>query len=106
LNACPAPTSTIEHVTICTSCRNIDVDVISDHPTLIRDQNDNIAKLNAKITEHELENEKLKIARSTLIMGDALALRMALASNLGAKITSNSMPKEIRFLTLLRARLS
>jgi hypothetical protein len=39
------------------------------------------------------------------IMGDALPLRMALASNLGAKATSNLMPLEISFVTLLRARL-
>jgi hypothetical protein len=38
-------------------------------------------------------------------MGDALALRMGLASNLGAKTTSNSMPMEKIFPTLLRARL-
>jgi hypothetical protein len=38
-------------------------------------------------------------------MGDALALRMGLASNLGAKTTSNLMPIETRCPTLLRARL-
>jgi hypothetical protein len=38
------------------------------------------------------------------IMGDALALRMELASNLGTKITSNLMSIYTRFLTLLRAR--
>jgi hypothetical protein len=38
-------------------------------------------------------------------MGDAFALRMGLASNLGAKATSNLMPIETRFVTLLRARL-
>jgi hypothetical protein len=39
------------------------------------------------------------------IMGDTLALRMGLASNLGVKTTSNLMPIETRFPTLLRARL-
>jgi hypothetical protein len=29
LNACPASTSTVEHVTICTRCRDVDVDAIS-----------------------------------------------------------------------------
>jgi hypothetical protein len=58
LNACYVSTSTDEHVTICTICRDIDVDAISDHLTLIKDQNDHIAKLNAKIAEHEFENEK------------------------------------------------
>jgi hypothetical protein len=39
------------------------------------------------------------------IMGDALTLRMELASNLGAKATSYLMPLETSFLILLRARL-
>jgi hypothetical protein len=39
------------------------------------------------------------------IMGDALALRMALASNKGAKATPNLMPPRIYCLILLRVRL-
>ena len=39
------------------------------------------------------------------IMGEDLTLRMGLASNIGAKTTSNLMPIKTRFLTLLRARL-
>jgi elongation factor P--beta-lysine ligase len=38
-------------------------------------------------------------------MEDTLVLRMALASNLGAKTISNSMPMETRFPPLLRARI-
>jgi hypothetical protein len=37
-------------------------------------------------------------------MGDALAIRMVLASNLGAKATSNLMPLETSFLTLLKGK--
>jgi chromosome segregation ATPase len=59
LNACKVPTSTIEHVTICTRCRDIDVNAMNDHLAMIKDQNDHIAKLNAKIAEHELENKKI-----------------------------------------------
>jgi hypothetical protein len=69
LNACSASTSTIEHVTICTRCKDVDVDAISDHLALIKNQNDHIAKLDAKIAEHELENEKFKFARSMLYNG-------------------------------------
>jgi hypothetical protein len=58
LNACPTSTYTVEHVTICTRCRYIDVDAISYHLALIKEQNDHIAKLDAKIAEYELENEK------------------------------------------------
>jgi hypothetical protein len=58
LNSCKPSTSTIEHVSICTRCRDINVDAIHDHLALIKKQNDHIAQLNAKINEHDLENEK------------------------------------------------
>jgi hypothetical protein len=64
LNSCKPSTSTVEHVTICTRCRDINVDAIHDHLALIKKQNDHIAQLSAKINEHELENEKFKFARS------------------------------------------
>jgi hypothetical protein len=64
LNVCKPSTSTIEHVTICTRCRDINVDAIHDHLALIKQQNDHIAQLSAKINEHDLENEKFKFARS------------------------------------------
>jgi hypothetical protein len=66
LNACKVPTSTIKHVTICTRCRDIDVNAMNDHLVMVKKQNDHIAKLNAKIAEHELENENFKFARSML----------------------------------------
>jgi hypothetical protein len=69
LNACKPSTSTIEHVTICTRCRGINVDAMNDHIALIKEQNDHIAKLNAKIAEHEQENEKFKFACNMLYNG-------------------------------------
>jgi hypothetical protein len=69
LNVCKPSTSTIEHVTICTRCRDINVDAIHDHLALIKQQNDHVAQLSAKINEHELENEKFKFARSMLYSG-------------------------------------
>jgi hypothetical protein len=69
LNVCKPSASTIEHVTICTRCRDINVEAIDDHLAMIKEQNDQIAKLNAKITEHGLENEKIKFARSMLYSG-------------------------------------
>jgi hypothetical protein len=36
---------------------------------MIKQQNDHIAKLDAKINEHDLENEKIKFARSMLYSG-------------------------------------
>jgi hypothetical protein len=66
LNACYVPTSIIEHVTICTRCRDIDVNAMNDHLAMFKEQND---QLNAKIVEHEIENENFKFAQSMLYNG-------------------------------------
>jgi hypothetical protein len=68
LNACKPSTSTVEHIAICTRCRDVNVEAIDDHIVMIKQQNDHIAKLTAKIA-HELENEKFKFARSMLYNG-------------------------------------
>jgi hypothetical protein len=49
LNACNVSTSTVEHVTICTRCRDVNIDAMNDHLAMIKEQNNNIANLNAKI---------------------------------------------------------
>jgi hypothetical protein len=69
LSVCNISTSTVNHVTICTRCRDVNVDAMNDHNTMIKEKNDHIAKLNAKIAEHELENENFKLARSMLYNG-------------------------------------
>jgi hypothetical protein len=69
LNACKPSTSTVDHVSICMRCRDINVDAIHDHIAVIKQQNDHIAKLDARIVEHELENEKFKFDRSMLYNG-------------------------------------
>ena len=69
LNVCKPSTSTVSHVTICTRCRDINVDAIHGHLALIKEQNEHIAQLTAKINEHEIENEKFKFARSMLYSG-------------------------------------
>jgi hypothetical protein len=69
LNACQVSTSTVEHAIICTRCRDVNIDAMNDHLAMIKEQNDHIAKLNAKLAEHELENEKFKFAHSMLYNG-------------------------------------
>jgi predicted KAP-like P-loop ATPase len=64
LNACKPSTSTVEHVSICTRCKDVNVEAMDDHRAMIKQQNNHIAKLTAKIVEHELENEKFKFAHS------------------------------------------
>jgi hypothetical protein len=38
LNACKPSTSSVDHVTICTRCRDINVDAVHDHLALIKKQ--------------------------------------------------------------------
>ena len=40
LKSCKPSTSIVEHVSICTRCRNVDIDAIHDHMILIKQQND------------------------------------------------------------------
>jgi predicted RNase H-like nuclease (RuvC/YqgF family) len=54
LNVCKPSTSSVDHVTICTKCRDINVDAIHDHLALIKQQNDHIAQLTAKTKKHEI----------------------------------------------------
>jgi hypothetical protein len=96
LNVCKPSTSNVEHVTICTRCRDVNVEAIDDHLAMIKEQNDHIAKLNAKIAEHELENENFKFARSMLYNGrrpsikDGIGFQQESQNN-----TKLSAPKEL-----------
>jgi hypothetical protein len=69
LNARHVPTSTVEHVTICTRCRDVYINAMNDH----------IAKLNAKIGEHDLENETFKFACSMLYNGRRPVIKDAIS---------------------------
>jgi hypothetical protein len=92
LNTCKPSTSTVENVTICTRCRDIKVEAIDDHLAMIEQQNDHIATLNAKIAEHEFENEKFKFARSMLYNGRRHDIKDVLVSNNAIKTTPILMP--------------
>jgi DNA repair ATPase RecN len=69
LNVCKPSTSIVDHISIYTRCRDVNVEVINDHLAMIKKQNDYIAQLTAKINEHELENENFKFVRSMLYNG-------------------------------------
>jgi hypothetical protein len=85
LNSCKPSTSTTEHVTICTRCRDVDVNAIHDH----------IAKLDAKIAEHELENEKFKFARSMLYSGRRPGIKDGIGFQKGDNVKLNAPPKKL-----------
>jgi chromosome segregation ATPase len=97
LNACNISTSIVEHVTICTRCRDVNIDAMIDHIAMIKEQNDHIAKLNAKIAEHELENEKFKFVRSMLYSGrrpdikDGIGFQQGSQSNIKLNAPKNRL---------------
>jgi hypothetical protein len=94
LNACKPSTSSVDHVTICTRCRDINVDAIHDHIAMIKQQNDHIAKLDAKIDEHELQNEKIIFARSMLYNGRHPGIKDGIGFQQGDTVKLNA-PKRL-----------
>jgi hypothetical protein len=98
LNVCKPSTSTIKHVTICTRCRDINVDAIHDHLALIKQQNDHIAQLSAKINEHDLENEKFKFARSILYSGRCPGIKDGIGFQQGDNVKLNAPKKLSNFV--------
>jgi DNA repair exonuclease SbcCD ATPase subunit len=94
LNACKPSTSMVDHVSICMRCRDINVDAIHDHIAMIKQQNDHIAKLDAKIAEHELENEKFKFARSMLYNERTPGIKDGIGFQQGDNVKLNA-PKKI-----------
>jgi hypothetical protein len=95
LNSCKSSTPTVEHTTICTRCRDVNIDAIHDHMTLIKHQNDHIAKLDAKIVEHEIENEKFKFARSMLYNGRRPGIKDGIGFQQGGNVKLNTPPKKL-----------
>jgi hypothetical protein len=95
LNTCKSSTSCIERVTICTRCRDVNVDAIHDHLALIKQQNDHIATLTAKITKHDLENEKFKFARSMLYSGRRPGIKDGIGFQQGDNVKLNAPPKRL-----------
>jgi chromosome segregation ATPase len=98
LNACKPSTSTVDHVSICTRCRDINVDAIHDHLALIKQQNDHIAQLSAKIDEHEIENEKFKFARSMLYSGRRPGIKDGIDFQQGSNVKLNAPKKLSNFV--------
>jgi chromosome segregation ATPase len=95
LKSCKPSTSTVEHVSICTRCREINVDAIHDHLALIKKHNDHIAQLNANINEHDLENEKFKFARSMLYSGIRPNIKDDIGFQKGDNVKLNAPPKRL-----------
>jgi hypothetical protein len=98
LKSCKPSTSTVDHVTICTRCRDVNVEAIHDHLALIKQQNDHIAQLTAKINEHEIENEKFKFARSMLYSGRRPGIKDGIGFQHGSDVKLNAPKKLSNFV--------
>jgi hypothetical protein len=98
LNVCKPSTSSVDHVTICTRCRDINVDAIHDHLALIKKQNVHIAQLTAKINEHEIENEKFKFARSMLYNGRRPGIKDGIGFQQGDNVKLNASKRLSNFV--------
>jgi hypothetical protein len=98
LNACKLSASSIDHVTICTRCRDINIDAIHDHLALIKQQNDHIAKLTSKINEHEIENEKFKFAKSMLYNGRRPGIKDGIGFQQGSNVKLNASKRLSNFV--------
>jgi hypothetical protein len=90
LNACKPSTSSVDHDTICTRCRDVNIDAIHDHLALIKQQNDHIAQLTSKINEHEIENEQFKFARSMLYSGRRPCIKDGIGFQQGSNVKLNA----------------
>jgi hypothetical protein len=106
LSACNISTSTIEHVTICTRCRDVNIDAMNDHLAMIKEQNDHITKLNVRIAEHE-KNEKFKFARSMLYNGrhpgikDSIGFQQGSQSNIKLNAPKNRLSNFVKGKALM-----
>jgi hypothetical protein len=87
LNACKPSTSTVDYVTIYTRCKDVNIEAMDDHLVMIKQQNGHIAKLTAKIAEHELENKKIKFARSMLYNGRRPGIKDGIGFQQGSEST-------------------
>jgi hypothetical protein len=65
---------------------------------MIKQQNDRIDKLTAKINEHELENEKFKFARSMLYNGRRPGIKDGIGFQQGSNVKLNAPKKLSNFV--------
>jgi hypothetical protein len=85
----------IENEELITKAKDINVDAIHDHLFLIKQQNDHIAQLGAKINDHDLENEKFEFARSMLYSGRRPSIKDGISFQQGNNVKLNAPPKRL-----------
>jgi hypothetical protein len=64
-----ASSSSLEHVSICTKCKDHDFDACIDHVSTIAKLNDEVAQLNVQLKTYKNEVEKVKFSRDAFTIG-------------------------------------
>jgi hypothetical protein len=72
--------------------------VTDDHLAMIKKQNDHIAKLDAKISEHELENENFQFACIMLYNGRRPGIKDGIGFQQGSNVKFNAPKKLSNFV--------
>jgi hypothetical protein len=86
-------TSCVEHVEICTRCKDFDVDACSDHLVSISKLTEELASLNAQLKTSKNEFDKLKFARDAYTIGRHPSIKDGLGFKREAKnLTSHKTP--------------
>nr|ABF67945.1 putative Opie4 gag protein [Zea mays] len=85
--------SCVEHVMVCTRCKDFNVDACSEHLVSISKLNDEVASLNAQLKASKSEFDKLKFARDAYTIGRHPSIKDGLGFKREAKnLTSHKAP--------------
>jgi hypothetical protein len=98
LNECHVSTSSLEHVSICNKCKDIDVDAFVVNIAIIADLNAKIAKSNAQIKITNDELEKVKFAREAYTSGRHLLIKDGLGFQKGSNDKSKKSHEAPKFI--------
>jgi hypothetical protein len=77
--------SSIEHVSICNRCKDIDVNACNEHVSTISKLNDDIANLHAQLKTCKVECDKIKFARDAYTIGRHPSIKDGLGFQRGTK---------------------
>jgi hypothetical protein len=89
--------SSLEHVSICNRCKDVDIDAFIDHASTILKLNDDIAKLHAQLKICKDVCEKIKFARDDYTIGRHPSIKNGLGFHVGTKdIKSHKPPNFIK----------
>jgi hypothetical protein len=98
LNECPTSSSTVEHVSICIRCKDVDIDACHAHVAIIARLNKEIAKLNAQVKTCNEELEKVKFAWGAYLSGRHPMIKDGLGFQKGAQDKSNRSHEGPKFV--------